>query len=75
VRQAENQNPSMSSGDSGQTGRTAGPIAKQALSQLSYGPRTLDLRAGGADGRLLVEVEVPWRALLKPEPLLLGSVA
>ena len=58
-------------------------LAKQALSQLSYGPRVSEFtrcatcgnarRRSGA--RLLVEVEVARRALLEPEPLLLGRVA
>jgi hypothetical protein len=50
-------------------------LAKQALSQLSYGPWASDFTVAGADGWLLVEVEVAWRALLEPKPLLLGSVA
>jgi hypothetical protein len=54
-------------------------LAKQALSQLSYGPKASESRGSAArpnaKPELLVEVEVPWRALLEPEPLLLGRIA
>ena len=61
-------------------------LAKQALSQLSYGPAATECRAPtasqnnrryspatGAD--LLVKVEVPRRALLEPKTVLLGGLA
>jgi hypothetical protein len=63
-------------------------LAKQALSQLSYGPVISECRATASShtGRyaalygcpgdcLLVEVEVARRPLLEPEALLLGCIA
>ena len=62
-------------------------LAKQALSQLSYGPsgsecratgateKALERRSGWLEKTLLVEVEVSWRSLLEPEALLLGRLA
>ena len=41
-------------------------LAKQALSQLSYGP--------GADSSLTVEIEVPGWALLEPQPVVIRRV-
>ena len=49
-------------------------LAKQALSQLSYGPETFECREAPVEW-LLVEVEIPRRTLLEPQALLLRRVA
>ena len=52
-------------------------LAKQALSQLSYGPVGGESSRGRGlldDGGLAVEVEVARRALLEPQPIVLGRV-
>jgi hypothetical protein len=59
-------------------------LAKQALSQLSYGPRSSNIRpltqlaslnTDDAEPPLLVEVEVARWALLEPKAILLRSLA